>query len=55
MVFMYMREPEPGAPISTPMKSGMVASALVIAAAFVIVIGVFPDTLLAMARAAGLR
>jgi NADH-quinone oxidoreductase subunit N len=55
MVFMYMREPEPGAPIATPMKSGMVASALVIAAAFVIVIGVFPDTLLAMAQAAGLR
>ncbi|RYZ03601.1 MAG: NADH-quinone oxidoreductase subunit N [Myxococcales bacterium] len=55
MVFMYMREPEPGAPIATPMKSGMVASALVIAAVFVIAIGVFPDTLLEMARAAGLR
>jgi NADH-quinone oxidoreductase subunit N len=55
MVFMYMREPEPGAPVATPMKSGMVASALVIAAAFVIVIGLFPDTLLNMARAAGLR
>jgi NADH-quinone oxidoreductase subunit N len=55
LVFMYMREPEPGAPIATPMKSGMVASALVIAAAFVIVIGLFPDTLLTMARAAGLR
>jgi NADH-quinone oxidoreductase subunit N len=55
MVFMYMREPEAGAPIATPMKSGMVASALVIAAAFVIVIGLFPDTLLTMAQAAGLR
>jgi NADH-quinone oxidoreductase subunit N len=55
MVFMYMREPEPGAPVATPMKSGMVASALVIAAAFVIAIGLFPDTLLSMARAAGLR
>jgi NADH-quinone oxidoreductase subunit N len=55
LVFMYMREPEPGAPVATPMKSGMVASALVIAAAFVIVIGLFPDTLLTMARAAGLR
>ena len=55
MVFMYMREPEPGAPIATPMKSGMVTSALVISAAFVIGIGLFPDTLLTMARAAGLR
>jgi NADH-quinone oxidoreductase subunit N len=55
LVFMYMREPEPGAPVATPMKSGMVASALVIAAVFVIVIGLFPDTLLTMARAAGLR
>ena len=55
MVFMYMREPEPGAPIATPMKSGMVMSALVIAAVFVLGIGLFPDTLLAMARTAGLR
>lgn len=55
MVFMYMREPEPGAPIATPMKSGMVISALVIAAGFVVTIGLFPDTLLTMARAAGLR
>jgi NADH-quinone oxidoreductase subunit N len=55
MVFMYMREPEPGAPFATPMKSGMVAAALVIAAGFVISIGLFPDTLLGMARAAGLR
>jgi NADH-quinone oxidoreductase subunit N len=55
LVFMYMREPEPGAPIATPMKSGMVASALVIAAGFVIAIGLFPDTLLEMARSAGLR
>jgi NADH-quinone oxidoreductase subunit N len=55
LVFMYMREPEPGAPIATPMKSGMVASALVIAAVFVLGIGLFPDTLLAMAKSAGLR
>ena len=55
MVFMYMREPEPGAPVATPMKSGMVAAALMIAAVFVIGIGLFPDTLLSMARAAGLR
>jgi NADH-quinone oxidoreductase subunit N len=55
LVFMYMREPEPGAPIATPMKSGMVASALVIAAVFTLGIGLFPDTLLGMARAAGLR
>ncbi|HEY6077334.1 MAG TPA: NADH-quinone oxidoreductase subunit N [Polyangiaceae bacterium] len=55
LVFMYMREPEPGAPVATPMKSGMVTSALVIAAVFVLGIGLFPDTVLTMARAAGLR
>ena len=35
--------------------SGFGFSALVISAAFVIGIGLFPDTLLTMARAAGLR
>ncbi len=55
LVFMYMREPELGAPIATPMKSGMVAAALVIAGIFVLGIGLFPDTVLAMARVAGLR
>jgi NADH-quinone oxidoreductase subunit N len=55
LVFMYMREPEPGAAVATPMQSGMVASALVIAALFVIGIGLFPNALLMVAQTAGLR
>ena len=42
IVFMYMREPEPGAPIATPMRSGYVSVALVIAAILVIALGVLP-------------
>ena len=30
MVYMYMREPEPGAPVAIPMRSGYVATALVL-------------------------
>ena len=42
MVYMYMKEPEPGAPIATPMRSGYVATALVIAAILVLVLGMLP-------------
>ena len=52
MVYMYMREPAPGAPIATPMRSGYVATALVIAAVFVLALGLVPDTSLMMANAA---
>jgi NADH-quinone oxidoreductase subunit N len=52
MVVMYMREPLPGAPVATPMRSGMVVAALLVAAAFVLVIGVFPGTWLQMADSA---
>ncbi len=55
MVYMYMREPAPGAPIATPMRSGFVAAALVIAALFVFGIGVWPDLSLQLATAAGLK
>ncbi len=55
MVFMYMREPAPGAPIATPMRSGFVIAALVIAAAFVLGIGVWPNLSLELATAAGLK
>jgi NADH-quinone oxidoreductase subunit N len=54
MVFMYMREPQPGAPVAVPMRSGLVASALVIAAALVLFLGIMPESLLEMAAAAGL-
>ena len=52
MVYMYMREPVPGAPIATPMKSGYVTSALVIAALLVLALGVLPSASLEMALAA---
>ncbi|HEX5101026.1 MAG TPA: NADH-quinone oxidoreductase subunit N, partial [Polyangiaceae bacterium] len=54
LVFMYMREPEPGAPIAKPMRSGYVAFALALAAILVVAIGVLPGTSLEVARAAAL-
>lgn len=54
MVFMYMREPAPGAPIAVPMRSGLVVSALVIAAVLVIALGITPGAMLGMASSAGL-
>lgn len=54
MVFLYMREPAPGAPVAVPMRSGLVASAVVIAAVLVIALGVTPSALLSMAASAGL-
>ena len=44
MVFMYMREPAPGAPVAVPMRSGLVALALVISALFVFFLGILPST-----------
>ena len=54
MVYMYMREPEPGAPIATPMRSGFVVAALIVAAVFVLVFGILPSTSLDIAAAAGI-
>lgn len=42
LVYMYMREPAPGAPIATPMKSGYVAFALVACAVLVLALGIAP-------------
>ena len=42
LVFMYMREPAPGAPIAKPMRSGYVASALVLAGIAVLALGAWP-------------
>jgi NADH-quinone oxidoreductase subunit N len=54
MVFMYMREPAAGAPFATPMRSGYVATALVLSAILVLVLGIVPSQSLDMAiRAAG--
>jgi NADH-quinone oxidoreductase subunit N len=54
MVFMYMREPAPGAAIAKPMNSGYVTAALVIAAVTVVVLGLFPSTALDVALRAAL-
>jgi NADH-quinone oxidoreductase subunit N len=52
MVFMYMREPAPGAPVATPMRSGFVTAAILISAVLVLALGVFPGSSLQMAIAA---
>jgi NADH-quinone oxidoreductase subunit N len=54
MVYMYMREPAPGAPVATPMRSGYVASALVVAAVLVLLLGIMPGTPLQIAVEAAL-
>jgi len=54
MVYMYMREPEPGAPIATPMRSGFVVAALILAAVLVLVFGILPSSSLDVAAAAGI-
>ena len=54
IVFMYMREPEPGAPIAKPMRSGYVGFALAVAAILVLLLGIFPGSSLDIARAASL-
>lgn len=55
LVYMYMREPAPGAPIATPMKSGYVAFALVACAVLVIALGVAPGTTIDFALLAPAR
>jgi NADH-quinone oxidoreductase subunit N len=42
MVYMYMREPGPGAPVATPMKSAYVSVVIVVAAFLVIWWGISP-------------
>jgi NADH-quinone oxidoreductase subunit N len=54
MVYMYMREPAPGAPLAVPMRSGLVASALLIAAVLVLAFGIMPGSTLDVAASAGL-
>ncbi|WP_437787030.1 NADH-quinone oxidoreductase subunit N [Sorangium sp. So ce1097] len=49
LVYMYMREPAPGAPIARPMRSGYVNAALVVSAVLVMVLGLFPTTSLGIA------
>ena len=49
LVFMYMREPAAGAPFAVPMRSGYVATALLVSAVLVLVLGVLPSQSLDMA------
>lgn len=44
LVYMYMREPSPGAPVATPMRSGYVNAALILSAVLVIALGLIPTT-----------
>ena len=52
MVYMYMREPVAGAPIALPMRSAMVNTAILLAAAAVVFLGIFPTLALKLAAAA---
>ena len=56
LVFLYMKSPEEGAPVAVPMKSGYVTFALVLAAYFVMKMGLTPSNYLdaALAAASGL-
>ena len=55
MVYMYMREPVPGAPVATPMRSGYVTTALIISAVLVLALGIMPGSSLEMAASAMLQ
>lgn len=54
LVYMYMREPAPGAPIAKPMKSGYVAAALLVSAILVLALGIWPGTPLQLATEAAI-
>src|SRR5262249_45374312 len=49
LVFMYMREPAPGPPVAKPMSSGYVTATLVVSAALVLLLGIWPSTSLEFA------
>jgi len=51
---MYMKEPQPGAPVALPMKSGYVTAALILAATLVLLLGLLPGSALEGALAASL-
>jgi NADH-quinone oxidoreductase subunit N len=55
IVYMYMREPAPGAPIAIPMRSATVAFALLACALLVLALGIFPGSSLDLALHAPAR
>ena len=52
VVYMFMKAPEPGAPIAVPMRSGYVVLALVLSGYFVLKMGITPERYIDMALAA---
>jgi NADH-quinone oxidoreductase subunit N len=52
MVYMYMREPRPGAVLAQPMNSGLVNAALILMALLVVGLGLLPGSILSMAASA---
>lgn len=52
IVFMFMKEPQPGAPVAVPMRSGYVVAALIVAGYFVVKMGITPGPYLDMALSA---
>jgi NADH-quinone oxidoreductase subunit N len=52
IVYLFMKAPEPGAPIATPMRSGYVVLALVLSGYFVLKMGITPERYIELALAA---
>ena len=52
IVYMFMKAPEPGAPIAVPMRSGYVVLALVLSGYFVLKMGITPERYIELALAA---
>lgn len=55
LVYMFMKAPQPGAPIAVPMKSGYVVLALVLSGYFVLRMGLAPGNYLSMALEAAAK
>jgi NADH-quinone oxidoreductase subunit N len=49
IVYLFMKAPEPGAPIAMPMRSGYVAITLLVSAYLVLAMGIAPGSYLALA------
>ena len=44
VVYLFMKAPEPGAPVAVPMRSGYVVGALAVAGYLVLQLGIAPST-----------
>jgi len=52
LIYMFMREPEAGAAVAVPMRSGYVVTAMVVSGLFVLQMGISPSRYLEIAAAA---